>query len=163
MSYAMVAVAGYQAVNAYSGAQQQKKVQNYQAAIARNNAQIADYQATIALEVGQRQEQAQRYKTAAMAGDQRAALAANGVAMGEGSAAEIQASTAYMGEIDALTIRDNAARQAWALREQGRGYTADAGFQQGVAGAINPLMSAGGSLLTSAGGYYANKRTNTGG
>jgi hypothetical protein len=48
-----------------------------------------------------------------MVGTQRAGFAAGNIDVGSGSAVDVQADTAFMGELDALQIRTNAAREAW--------------------------------------------------
>ena len=149
MSYLTAASAGLAAAGAYSKARAQKAALGYEAAVADNNAQIAEWQAQAAIENGQAAEQASRLKTAAMFGDQRAAMAANGVDLGTGSATEVLATTKFMGERDALTIRDNSARQAWALRNQAQGYASEAEFTRSTAAGIKPLMSAATSLMGS--------------
>src|SRR5690242_19657087 len=57
-----------------------------------------------------------------MIGSQRAGLAANGVDINSGSAVDVQSTTAATGEADALTIRNNAARQAYGQQVQGLNY-----------------------------------------
>lgn len=152
MSMATVAAAGagLSAYGAYAKAQSQQDTLNYEAAIARNNQTITNYQADIEQQNAAINEQNVRLKTASMMGDQRAALAANGVDVGQGSAAEILASSKFMGERDALMIRDEGARRAWALQEQAKGYGSEAGADSAMAGAINPLMAGASSLLTGA-------------
>ena len=145
MSWAGV---GMSVMGAYNKANAQKATLDYEAAVARNNQTIANYQADITQRNGERMEQAQQLKTANLMGDQRAAMAANGVDLGTGSASEVLATTKFMGENDALTIRDNTARQAWALREQGKGYGAEAGADSAISGSIDPFMTASTSLLT---------------
>lgn len=147
----MAAGVASNAVGSYKTAQGQKAALNYQSAVAQNNATIAQYQAQIALENGAAEEQASELRTAAMKGDQRAMLAANGVDLGTGSATEILATTEFMGKRDALTIRDNASRQAWAINEQAKGYASEAAMDQATASAINPAASAFSSLLSGAG------------
>lgn len=153
------------AFGSYNQAKGQQGALDYEAQVARNNATLADYQAGLTLQNGQVQEENQRLKTAAMFGTQRAGLAANGVDLGSGSANEVLATTSMMGERDALTIRDNAARQAWAYRNQAASYGAEASAAQASADAINPFTSAAGSLLTGAGSvasswYKYNKSVN---
>jgi hypothetical protein len=138
-------------VGAYKNAAAQKSTLEYEAAVARNNAQVAQYQAQIAQQDGVQQEQTQELKNAATMGDQRAALAANGVDLGEGSANEILATTKFMGTRDALQIADNYARQAWAIQEQGKSYTAEANADTAAANAINPNTAALTSFLSGAG------------
>lgn len=51
---------------------------------------------------------------------QKVAFAASGVDATVGTAAEVQAGTAMMSELDAARVRNNAAREAWGLKKQGR-------------------------------------------
>jgi hypothetical protein len=57
---------------------------------------------------------------------QRARLAANGIAVGVGSAAEVQASTDIIKEIDKNQIKSNAVADAWGYRMKAVGYEGDA-------------------------------------
>lgn len=136
IDWGSLASAGVQAYSAYSKASIEKTV-------AQNNAQLVEWQAQAALKRGAQQEQQHRMKTAALKGTQRAAMAAAGLSLTEGSPLEILTSTDYMGEIDALRIRENAAQDAWAARAGGAGYAAQAS-------STNPAMSAATSLLTNA-------------
>ena len=134
-----------------NSASAQQATLGYEAAVARNNQTIANYQADLAIQNGAVQEQNQQLKTANMEGDQRAALAANGVDLGTGSATEVLATTEFMGKRDALTIRDNAARQAWAYKNQAQGYGSEAAADTATGSAINPGMAGLTSLLSGAG------------
>ena len=152
-------------IGSYKSAQAQKASLAYEAAVAKNNAQVAQYQADLALQDGAIAEQNQELKAAATYGDQRAALAANGVDLGSGSANEILATTKFMGKRDALTIRDNAARTAWAYKNQSKSYLDESAADMAASSAINPSTAAFTSLLTSAGrvasGWYGyNKSIN---
>lgn len=84
--------------------------------IADVNATIAERQAEHALERGREAETESRIRTRQLIGTQRARLAAQGVDVNQGSALDIQADTAAIGELDALTIRNNAALEAWGYR-----------------------------------------------
>src|ERR1035437_3306157 len=106
------------AIGAYTGGQATAQATNYQAAIARNNQTVAEQNAQYDITSGNAQEQAQRQKTAQIIGMQRSGMAANGVDIGSGTPARIQESQAATGELDALTIRNNAARQAYNYRTQ---------------------------------------------
>lgn len=139
------------AFGAYKSAAGQKAALGYQASVADSNAQIADEQARFALMNGQQEEQALRMRTAATMADQKATAAANGVDVGSGSPTELMASTGYLGERDALTLRDNAARAAWAYGQRATGFRNEASMDRATAGAMNPWESGAGSLLTSAG------------
>lgn len=119
---------------------------------------MADINARIA-ELGARQElfkgQAEVGKLTMAAGQlksrQRTAMAANGIVLGEGSAAEIAASSDILKEIDKNTIEANAVRSAWGYRTQGVNYQSDAAAKRGTASSISPFAAGASSLLSSAG------------
>jgi hypothetical protein len=104
------------------------------------NAALADQQSKDALARGQDAEFKARLRTAQLKGTQTATLAAHGVALDQGSALDILTSTDVMGEQDALTIRDNAAKESW-------GYKAQAANYKSQASAANPWAAGGASLL----------------
>ncbi len=146
----MIGGAAFHAVGAMNQAEAQKNAYEYQAQIARNNATIQQHNAKLSMEQGVIEEQNQRLKVAAMFGDQRASMAANGLDLGEGTASDLLATTEFMGNRDALTIRDNASRKAWAYRVQGQNFLDDAAFKSATAGGINPMVAGATSLLDSA-------------
>jgi hypothetical protein len=183
------------ATGAYYGAQSQKQQLEFQSGISGINAKSTRDMADINLEsaqntvdinsrmaetaaqqtllTGQREEQKSRIATANLKGTQRAQLAANGVDLGEGSAANVLTSTDLMGEIDAKTIQSNAVRSAWGYRTQSvldnnavmtsaisrngqalmqaGNYDSQAATSRASAGAVNPGSSAFTSLLGNAG------------
>lgn len=143
------AVAG--GVGSYFGASTQKANLRGQAAVADANARIAELGAQSALAQGQRQVGALTLQAGQLKSSQRATLAANGVDLGSGSAAELQASTDIMKEIDANTLTANAVRSAWGYRTQGLNAQLEASSARASAGAISPIGSATSSLLGSAG------------
>jgi len=139
---------------------------------AESQAQLADYNASVAdlqaLDAEQRgEEEANRYRQGvrALFGEQRTGLAASGVDVGSGSALDVQADATFLGELDALTIRTNAAREAWGYKVQAVDlrararitrkegvYAAAAGedaARAGTIGAATTLLGASGSLLES--------------
>jgi hypothetical protein len=61
-----------------------------------------------------------RVQTQSAIGTQRAAIAGNGGVVDEGSNALLQQDTAQMGELDALTISNNAAREAYGFEVQAK-------------------------------------------
>jgi hypothetical protein len=85
----------------------------YNAQVAEMNATLADRRARDALERGKVDEQRKRNEVAAIKGKQMAAMAANGVDLGFGSPLDTLIDTATLGEIDALTVRTNAARESY--------------------------------------------------
>lgn len=84
----------------------------YQSRVYQANAVLDRKAAQDALERGATEERRQYQRTAQLLGQQRAALASNGVEVDFGSAAAIQADTKQIGMEDAQTIRENATREA---------------------------------------------------
>lgn len=119
----------------------------HQANLAEINARIADLGAESALEQGKQQVAERTLRAGQERGAQRAALAANGVALNEGSAAEIQASSALIKEIDANTLRANATRSAWGYRMNAGNLRTEAVMARATARGINPVGSAATTLL----------------
>jgi hypothetical protein len=158
----------------YQQGQQQAAMNEYQSAVASNNAIIANQQAQIqersaqdALDRGRIEEQQHRLKVSQMMGSQRAATAANGILVDSGSASDILGDTAAMGEMDALTIRSNAEREAYSARIGAWNSQAKAtqlmgdSAMYGVAASnasSNGAWGAGSSLLSSAGSIGMNAK-----
>lgn len=141
MSYAVVGlwIAGASAAIAARAAYVQSSTNKK---VARNNEIIANQQAEDATKRGETAAQVAVRKARAIASAQRAAFAARGVDL-SGTAADIVNQTDFFGQSDAVTARDNAAREAWGFRARASGF-------QGQANASNPWEAAGGSLLSSA-------------
>lgn len=137
-------------VGAYYGAKSQKSSLEFQAQMDDINARLAESSAQTILFQGQREEQRSRLQTAQMKSAQRVALAANGVDLTEGSAAEILTSTDVLGEVDANTIHANAVRAAWGQRTQATNMQIDAMGKRTAARAIKPNMAATSTLLNGA-------------
>lgn len=154
---------GMQVVGTLSSANAAKKqaeanqqAAQYQASVARNNAQIAEWQAQDAVDAGEKAAQDHQRKVAALKGTQTATMAARGLDLGEGTPAGILTDTELFGEIDRQTLRHNAAKTAWGYRAQGTNYSADAGLldmkaaNQDVDGAfMGTLLSGAGSVADS--------------
>ena len=113
------------------------------------NAQLADWQAADALQRGKIDEKKQRRVTEQVIGSQRAGLAAQGVDVNRGSALDVQADAAYLGELDALTIRHNAAKEAWGYGVQAQDFRTKGRIAQreGQFGAFSTLLGSAGSIL----------------
>lgn len=114
------------AVSSIQQGKAQAQQAKYNAAVAKNNQIIANQNAEDALKRGAADEAEQRKKTQLLLGQQRAGFAAQGADLGSGSVLDILGDTAAMGELDALTIRGNAEREARQFRVQGANYAADA-------------------------------------
>lgn len=77
------------------------------------NAKVAELQAKDALVRGAQEEGRYRAQVRGLLGTERVAYAAGNIDVSYGSAVDVQADTEFMGELDALQIRTNAAREAW--------------------------------------------------
>lgn len=136
--------------SAYQATSTQKAVAGYQAKVADNNAQVARWQAADAQARGDTAAANVRRKYAGLVGSQRAALAARGLDIGDGSANAMLQDTAYFGALDESTTRANAAREAWGYQVQAGNFANSAAASRAQADAANPLMSAGLSMLGTA-------------
>lgn len=96
----------------------QRRVAESQAELLDYNASVADLQAQDAIDRGRLDENRYRSQIRGLIGSQRAGYAAQGVSVAEGSPADVQADTAFLGELDALTLRQNAMREAWGYQVQ---------------------------------------------
>lgn len=117
-----------------SGAKQQAKAQagayDYQAQVAANNAKVAQQNATFAGEIGESNAERQEMRTRATVGAIKAGQGASGVDINSGSAADVRASAGELGALDALTIRSNAARQAYGYQTTATSATAQSGLDK---------------------------------
>jgi len=132
----------------------------FQKDIAGINARQAEVTAQGILQAGEKQSAMMSLKYGKAKGSQRAAMAANGGVIGEGSNKEIEATNELMKQIDVLQINANTVRAAENARTQGQNYKTQAsmlGVSASNAAAssasINPFAAAGTSLLTSATSY----------
>lgn len=147
---ASIASAG---VAAYGMVQQGKTAQQ----VADNNAKMAEYAAQDAQRKGEEDAMAVQRKAAALKSNQRVALAANGLDLSYGTAADLQDQTDFFAQSDAATARTNASREAWRLRAGGQQELA-----MGEAARTNANLSAAGTLIGTAGAvagkWYAPKK-----
>jgi len=119
MGAAAVAAAGIAGLQLFQGSQSAEGARQkarFQADVLKQNAKIADMQAEDVLRRGEEAVFEKRLEGKRVIGAQRAALAAQGIELGSGSALDIQGDTAAQAEIDALTIRNNAFREAMGYR-----------------------------------------------
>ena len=123
--------------------QLQQKVANSQAEVLDFIAAVADLQAKDAVQRGAEAEQRFRSQIRGTIGAQRAGFAAGNIDVSFGSAVDVQGDAAFLGELDALTIRTNAAREAWGFRVQAQDIrkraqiTRQEGVQLAEAGRVN--------------------------
>ena len=144
------------AVGSYYSSQAQASALEFQAGVAESNARLAEKSAQSVLLQGRQEANRIQLNTAQLRGTQRAGLAANGVDLGEGSAARTLTQTEVMGKIDADNATANAVRAAWGYRTQATNYQNAALFSS--AGAESHTATAAGfsSLLGSASSVSSN-------
>ena len=158
--------AGIGAMGAYESGQATSAAAAYQAQVALNNAAIARKNAELAMQSGEEKVGIQGLKTRAAVGAEKAGQAASGVDVNKGSFVSARAGTAELGALDALTIRSNAAKQAYGQEVAATSETAQAGLetfesqQAKDAGLVSALGTAIGGV-GSAGLNYA-KMSNAG-
>lgn len=131
---ALAAGYAYTGYSTYQGRVEAGKAEErrrkYQAEVAANNAKVAEYNAQDALERGSKLEKQHRLKMSKLQGKQRSVLAAQGIELESGSALDLLDDTAYYGELDALTIRNNAKRDAWKYKVNAQNQAAQSGLLQ---------------------------------
>lgn len=130
----------------------QSNQMRYAARVADANAAMDRAAAQDAIDRGAKEEQRQYRKNAQLLGQQRAALAANGLEVDFGSAADIQGDTKRIGWEDASTIRQNAIREAKgyeisAANNVDKAASSRAGASAAVIGSV---FDAGSTILSGA-------------
>jgi hypothetical protein len=95
---------------------QAKRIENVE------NRRLSEFAARDALQRGAVEAGQARIAGSKMAGRQKVAYAASGVDPTVGTAAQVQAETAATSELEAATIENNAAREAWGFRRFGVKY-----------------------------------------
>ena len=114
---------GLGVVSSIQTAKTQSAQAKYQADVARQNQKLADQQAGAQRRQGYENMIAQRQETAKLIGRQRAAAGASGAAVDVGSNLDLQADTAFQGELDAVNAY-NKGLDAALIRRFRRGTTA---------------------------------------
>lgn len=122
---------------------------NYTAQAAKNNEIVAGQNKQRSLQAGEAAAAQQTLRTQALMGKQRATMAANGLDVNSGSNLDLTTSAADVGYLDALTIRNNAAVQAGAFDNQGRGFGGQAAMAtaSGANASDAAMMGVGTSII----------------
>jgi len=115
----------------------------YQAGVEEQNQKQGLLAAADAIRRGDIEEDQARLKTRLRIGEQRAGYAASGVELGSGSPLDVTSDTAMFGELDALTIRSNAQREAWGYVAQSEDFKRRAGMAR-----LAAKNNSGSTLLT---------------
>ena len=134
-------------------AQGQKQNAQFQSGMMEQNAAFKNQTANETINAGNTSADWQRVRTGQAVGTQRSVQAANGIDVNSGSSAQMQDDTAMLGELDALTIQNNAAREAYGLKVQAiQGYSnANATELAGKNAKQNSLM---GGVVKGAGSFF---------
>lgn len=111
------------------------------------NAEAAEEAAVDRLKAGERDSDISRRRTAQTMGNQKVAMAANGVDVNSASAIDMLDDTKFLGEEDAFAVREQARFDAQGQQVRAANYRNDA---------TSAKMSGFGSILT-AGGKVASK------
>ena len=123
---ASVAGTGVTMMGQMQQARAQAASSRYQAAVARNNQQVAAWQAQDALDRGKEREKLKRLETAARLSKARTASAGRGVIVDEDSMGTITEDIAEFGELDALNEAANAEREAYQMKVRAQGFASEA-------------------------------------
>jgi hypothetical protein len=156
------------AVGAISSANANAASASYSAQVARNNATIAGQNAQYASEAGAEKTAEQSMRSRAALGAMRAGIAANGVDVNSGSAADEQTGQREIGDLNTQQTAQNAALTAYGYRTQQTSFTAQSQLEEQQAGQdiTGGIVSAGGDLLSGAssvGGKYSQYLQTSGG
>ncbi|MFP5337511.1 MAG: hypothetical protein ACLGIW_03285 [Gammaproteobacteria bacterium] len=131
------------------GAQNARQQGAFQEAMAEQNAAYKEAAAQDAEKRGAVDADRYRRQVGQLIGTQRTGFAANGIDVNSGTASEIQDDTAAFGEFDALTIANNAAREAWGYR-----VGAQNDLMNGRMAQSNARSAATGSILGGVGSAF---------
>jgi hypothetical protein len=147
------AAAGLMALGGALGGGAQKAAGEATQRLDNFNADISDQQASDALSRGGTAMNQRRLKERQTIGSQRARLAAQGLDVNSGSAANIQSDTYAIGEMDALTIANNAAREAWGYKVKATDYRmrGEIAKQEGKNKQVGTYLNAGAKIFGASG------------
>lgn len=133
------------------------KALKYSASVNDVNADIANQNAIYAGQEGEANAAIQQEKTRQQVGSIKTQQAASGIDINKGSAVDVRASQAETGMLDAMTIRANAARQAYGYQTQEQGFKTQAGVDRAGAKSVKKAsyIKAASTLLGSAATAYS--------
>ena len=135
--------------SAYAGSKLAGDLLKTQKHINENNAKIAQMGYESAMRAGESEIQKITMNAGALKSKQKAAMAANGIKLGVGSAADVTASTEAMKKLDMNTAKQNALASAFGYSVKQSNYEGMA-KAQGVAGSYNQNAGATGMTIGSA-------------
>lgn len=129
MTGAFMAISAISSIStAYSQSRALKAAGDYQETVANTNAEIANIETEQILSSADASVSRRDMARRAMIGSARARAGASGTDVNSGSNALITIGEDFAGKIDALTIRNNAARAAWGYKVQSQQDTFEGQF-----------------------------------
>lgn len=130
---------------------------NYQKSISDINSRFADINAEDAIKRGDKEAIELKKQAKRMIGTQRVNLATQGIDIESGSALDVQEDTAGQAELDAITIRNNAWKEAWGYKVQSLNYSIEGEFAKLSAKnkSRNTLLTGGVQAISSAKGMFS--------
>lgn len=155
---ASLAGTGISAIGAIQQGNAASQAAAYNAQVAANNAKIATRNAGFASQEGEANAAAKGMQNRKAIGEIKAGQAANGIDVNKGSAVDVRSSAAELGELDAINIRSNAARQAYGFQTQAAGDVAQSQLDRSESknDAIGGYVRGGGTLLSGFGNTWMN-------
>lgn len=144
--------------SAWKGGKTFKYVMQKQAEISEANRQMAQLSAESAMRQGEAQVAQLTYRAGQIKAKQRTAFASGGVVLGDGSTAEVAASTDIMKEMDKKTAEMNALSAAWGYKQQALQASAQGGIFSATAGYAKSAKQSEGFSSLLEGGFSAADR-----
>ncbi|MGH8338189.1 MAG: hypothetical protein ACRETL_15495, partial [Gammaproteobacteria bacterium] len=122
----------------------------FQSKLATYNSQLATQNQQASLTAGTNAEEIKRLQTGKLVGSEEAGTAAGGIDVGSGSPEAVRSATQSAGEMDALNIRYNAAREAYGYSQEAfsDALQSKVAKEDAVNGLVGGLFKAGGSFLS---------------
>lgn len=141
-----------QAVGAVQSGYAKSEAASYRSQVAANNAKLAEEDATREMQAGEVAAFNRGLKTRAQVGSQKAAQGASGIDVNTGSAVDVRVGTEELGMLDALTIRSDATKRAYAKQVEAHNYTVQSELEEAEAeqAVTAGWISGAGTLLSSA-------------
>lgn len=158
---ASVAGAGIAAVGAIQQGNAASQAAAYNAQVAANNAKIATQNAALIGAEGENNVAQAQSATRAKVGGIIASQAASGVDVNSGSAVDVRSSAAELGELNAINIRANAAREAYGQQTQSASFTGQSALDRAQSANDTTAgdLKAGGTLLSGFGNAWTQYST----
>ena len=148
----MTAAVGTVAVGSGISAYSKMQAGTAQQRMFERNAEFARMQATDATARGEANEKLSNRNMEQIIGGQRVSFAAQHIDVNAGSAMDVVADTAYLGKLDAITIKNNAVKEAYGYTVQAADYVQQGKYAKQTAtnSAVNTILGAAGNLALAA-------------